>query len=173
MNRLILIATVLALAGCAGLSSKEIAKGVKLENPPHYPQSVTLKVESFTEKTNFSRNAEPKLIREAIESVLKRERIFREITADGDYVLTAAMRRVDQRHAGFTARFNSIIDWSLTPRGSSQKIWQERIVAEGTANMGDAWGGNKRFHLAEAWTYSRNIEAAMKKLEESRVLDKP
>lgn len=173
MNRIIVIAAVLALSGCAGLSSKEIVKGVQLENPPHFPTSVTLKVESFTEKTNFSRNVGPKPIREAFATVLKEKRIFREVTADGDYVLTAAIRRLDQRPSGFTARFNAIVDWSLAPRGSTQKIWQERVATEASANMGDAWGGNKRFHLAEAWTFSRNIEEATKRLEQSRVLDKP
>lgn len=172
MNKLLPLATLLALAGCAGLSSKEIAKGAKFGSPPHYPQTVTLKVDSFTEKGNFSINANPKLVREAFETILKRERIFREVSADGDYVLTAAIRRIDTRGSGFTAGFNSIIDWSLTPRGSSQKIWQERVTAEGLARLGDALGGNKRYHLAEAWTYSRNIEAAIQKLQESHVLDK-
>jgi hypothetical protein len=155
------------------LSSKEIAKNVRLENPPHFPETVTLKVESFTEANAYSRKIEPKPVREAIESVLKQQHIFREVTADGDYVLTAAMRRVDQRPAGLTAKFNAIVDWSLTPRGSNQKIWQERVATEESANFGDAFGGDKRYYLALAWAFSRNIEAAMKRLEESHVLDKP
>ena len=173
MNKLLLIAAVLALAGCHSLSSKEIAKNVRFENPPHFPQTVTLKVESFTEAGAYSRNIEPKPVREATETVLRQQRIFRDVTADGDYVLTAAMRRVDQRPAGLTIRFNAIVDWWLTPRGSGQKIWQERIATEDSANFGDAWGGDKRYHLALAWTFSRNIEAAIKRLEESHVLDKP
>ena len=173
MNKLLPIVALLALAGCGSFSPKEIAKGVKLENPSRYPQTVTVKVESFTEKSNYTINIEPKPVREAVVSVIKEKHIFRDVTADGDYVLSAAMRRVDRRSSGFTAKFNAIVDWSLTPRGSGQKIWQERVATEESANMGDAWGGAKRINLAMCWTFSRNIETALQRLEESHVLDKP
>jgi hypothetical protein len=173
MNKIVLLAIAFLFAGCGSFSGKAIATSVKLPNGPHYASTVTVKVDTFTEKTNYSIDVDPKPVKAGIETTLIQNSVFKEVNSNGDYTLAVAIRRVDMRPAGLTARYSAVADWSLTPRGSTQKIWQERITSTDSANMGDAFGGAKRTNLALTWTFSRNIEEAITKLEASNVLPKP
>ncbi|HXT13624.1 MAG TPA: hypothetical protein VN873_18885 [Candidatus Angelobacter sp.] len=102
----------------------------------------------------------------ALVESLRKSGIFQSVDADGNapYRLDVRLDSLDQPVFGFDITVKLRADWSLSKSQDDNPLWQQPILSEYTATVGDAFAGIKRLRLADEGAARANIEQGLNKL---------
>jgi hypothetical protein len=162
-TRLLALAAVAALlGGCAAPMTHENMVPPTIATAKKHPGTVSIDVSGgASEGLKVSNETLKKAL---TESITKSQAFSKVIEGSGgNYLLTVAISSLQQPMFGgaFTVKMEA--GWTLK-RASGQTVWQESILSEHTATMGDSVVAVTRLRLATEGAARNNISAGLGKI---------
>ena len=91
------------------------------------------------------------------------------LAEDGKYTLEVILHMVDQPLFGLNMTVTTMVQYVLTDTTDGSVVMDDKIVAEHTATVGDAFVGATRLRLANEGSGRRNIEGLLDKLSALKI----
>jgi hypothetical protein len=164
------IGVVLLLGGCASGASTQGMTVTPADVPVHtipteLQDTMAIGLVTGGESTNpmWTSEVGNEEFKEALRNSLRVERIYNG-NDDSRYVLDAHLIDVNQPLIGFDTEVTSTVRYVVTERSSSETVFEEMVVAEYTATMGESWYGVERLKLANEGSIRSNIAEFIKRL---------
>lgn len=155
------------LAGCATPSQPAAMTPAPLAVGRQHPRTVAITVTggSATSALGASQIANTDF-ETALRTAIEQSRVFAALkpAAEADYVLEAALVRLDQPTWGAAMKVTLQTSWSLRRRGETAAVWDQAITRSFTASAGAAFAGATRLRLANEGAARENIEEALQQI---------
>jgi hypothetical protein len=157
----ILVATVVALAGCATPADKKAMAVDKTASvAKKHPHGVAVTVRGGAETSAAgSSNISDADLKAAIEASIKETQVFREVVQGraGQYELAVNVIQLSKPTFGFSFKVDMEAGWTLTRLSDGQVVYRKAISSTHTASASDAFVGTTRLRLAVEGAAKANI----------------
>ena len=166
------VATLLALGGCASPVTYQAMVPVTLKVSQQHPQSVSVAAlgGSGTDSMGKSQIDNAELAKAVTEAINQTKTFSRVVPGKGgDYLLTVNIVNVVQPNFGFSFTVGLEMGWTLIRASDSSTVWQEAIKSEHTASATDAFAGTTRLRLATEGAARNNVEQGLRKIAELKL----
>lgn len=166
---LALIASVIALAGCAAPANREQMVAPLLATAKHHPYTVAVQAQGGAETgTMESSNISNADLQAAIEASIVKSQLFKTIVPGdgGDYELTVAITQISKPIAGFSFTVDLECAWSLTKVSDRSVAMRKVIRSSHTTGATEAFAGTKRLQMAVEGSVRNNISQGLAAISE-------
>ena len=168
-TRVLLLAIVLVLAGCAtpaGIEQMTVHAPAMRANDSALKNSVAVKEVTGGRETNpmAASQVSSSAFHRALENSLKNAGLGNPLLSSSRYHLTADIVKVDQPFLGLDMTVSATVRYSLIEAASRKEIYTKVIPSSYTAKFSDAFAGTERLRLANEGAAKTNIQTLVDEL---------
>jgi len=165
-----LVATALALGGCATPAHQESMAPVAVQSTKKLPFTVRVETRggAATGLVDSSNVADADL-KAAIETSIRQSGLFKSVTAgnEGDYVLTVSIAGLDKPMFGGAFTVTLDTGWSLVRASDRSVVLRKAVRSSHTTSMSEAFVGTTRLRLAVEGAVRKNISEGLQAIADA------